>query len=179
MLAMRRARPEDVSAVAAVIAARSEWMESRGLPSWREAIDDLAGQAAVNGTAMWVLTAEKRVIGCTTVADDKPAWGWTSDEAAQDSLYLFTTCTDPSWRHAKLGSLIAWWAVDKAAREGRKFVRRGTIEIDLMRYYATQGFELVHEVQRKNNLAYLMARRAQRLPEVERMFAAGTAALVS
>ena len=49
MVAMRRARPDGLSAVAAVIAARSEWMERRGLPSWREAFDDLAGQAGWPG----------------------------------------------------------------------------------------------------------------------------------
>jgi predicted N-acetyltransferase YhbS len=179
MFAMRLARPDDVPAVAAVITARSEWMEQQGLPSWREAVDDLAGQAAVAGTLMWVLIADEQVIGCTTLADDRPAWGWTPEQAAQDAFYLFTTCTHPEWRHAKPGSLIAWWAVDKAARNGKTFVRRGTVEASLMRYYATQGFQLVHEVQRKNNLVYLMARRAQRLPEVERMFAAGSAVLIS
>jgi len=179
MFAMRPARPDDVPAVAAVITARSEWMEQQGLPSWREAVDDLAGQAAVDGTLMWVLIAYEQVIGCTTLADDRPAWGWTLEQAAQDAFYLFTTCTHPEWRHAKPGSLIAWWAVDKAARDGKAFVRRGTVEAGLMRYYATQGFQLVHEVQRKSSLVYLMARRAQRLPEVERMFAAGSAVLIS
>lgn len=179
MFAMRTARPDDVPAIATVIAARSEWMEQQGLPSWREAADDLAGQAAVEGTLMWVLTDDDKVIGCTTLTDAQPAWGWTPEQAAQDSFYLFTTCTHPDWRYAKPGSLIAWWAVDKAAREGKEFVRRGTVEVDLMRYYASQGFDLVHEVQRKNNLVYLMARRAQRLPELEHMFAAGSAVLVS
>lgn len=179
MFAMRLARPDDVPAVAMVITARSEWMEQKGLPSWRGVADDLAGQAAVDGTLMWVLTADDQVIGCTTLANDRPAWGWTPEEAAQDALYLFTTCTHPGWRHAKPGSLIAWWAVDKAARDGKEFVRRGTVETGLVRYYSAQGFELVHEVQRKNNLVYLMARRAQRLPEVERMFAAGSAVLIS
>lgn len=179
MLAMRPARPDDVHAVTTVITARSEWMEQQGLPSWRGVVDDLAGQAAVDDTLMWVLTADDQVIGCTTLADDRPAWGWTPEQAAQGAYYLYTTCTHPGWRHTKAGSLIAWWAVDKAARDGKAFVRRGTVEADLMRYYATQGFELIHEVQRKSNLVYLMARRAQRLPEVERMFAAGSAVLVS
>jgi len=128
---------------------------------------------------MWVLTDDEQVIGCTTLTDDRPAWGWTPEQIVQDSFYLFTTCTHPGWRRAKPGSLIAWWAVDKAAREGKLFVRRGTIEAGLVRYYAGQGFELVHEVQRKNNLVYLMARRAQLLPEVEQMFASGSAALLS
>lgn len=179
MLAMRPARPDDVPAVAAVISARSAWMEQQGLASWRQAVDDLAGQAAVDGTLMWVLTADDEVIGCTTLAEDKPMWGWTAEEADQDSFYLFTTCTHPDWCHSRLGSLIAWWAVDKAAAEGKQLVRRGTVEVELMRYYTTQGFELVHEVQRKNSLVYLMGRRAQRLPELEAMFAAGSAALVS
>ncbi|MFL6112627.1 MAG: hypothetical protein ACJ786_14925 [Catenulispora sp.] len=69
--------------------------------------------------------------------------------------------------------------MDKAAAEEREFVRRGTIEPALMRRYASQGFELVHSVQRKVNLVYLMARRATQLPELQAMFAAGSAALVS
>lgn len=98
MFAMRPARPDDVSAVAAVITARSAWMEQQGLPSWREAVDDLAGQSAVDGTLMWVLTADEQVIGCTTLADDRPAWGWTPEQAGQDAFYLFTTCAHPEWR---------------------------------------------------------------------------------
>ncbi|GAA2037654.1 hypothetical protein GCM10009839_43720 [Catenulispora yoronensis] len=179
MFAMRPACPDDVPAVAAVITARSVWMEGQGFASWSGVVDDLAGQAAVDGTLMWVLTADERVIGCTTLAGDRPQWGWTPEQAEQDSFYLFTTCTHPDFRHARPGSLMAWWAVDKAAAEGKQFVRRGTTEISLVRYYARQGFELVHEVQRKNSLVYLMARRAQRLAGLEALFAAGFVVPVS
>lgn len=40
----------------------------------------------------------------------------------------------------------------------------------LVRYYKTQGFTLLHEVQRTHNRVYLMARRAERLPELETLF---------
>ena len=151
------------------------WMEERGLPSWRKAAEDLAGQAAFPGTQMRVLADDERVIGFTTLAGDRPLWGWTPAEAEQEAFYLYTTCTDPAYRAARPGSLIAWWAVDRAAAEGRAWVRRGALEPGLVAYYQRQGFEVAHEVQRKHGLVYLMARRAQRLPELRRMFAAGSA----
>jgi hypothetical protein len=172
---MRQARPDDVPSVAKVIEARSVWMEHRGLPSWRDAIDDLAGQAAAPDTGMWVLTRAEQIVGCTTLATDRPLWGWSRDEADQDAYYLFTTCTHPAWREARPGSLIAWWAVDMAAVEGKQFVRRGCLHPGLVRYYHSQGFELCHEVRRKNAPVYLMARRAQRLPEAAGILTAGPA----
>lgn len=179
MLEIRPACPEDVPAVAAVVEARSGWMELRGLPSWRGVAGDLAGQAAAVGTQMWVLTHRGRVIGFTTLAGDRPLWGWTSEEAGEDAFYLYTTCTHPAYRACRPGSLIAWWAVDKAFAEGRAWVRRGCLSAGLVGYYTLQGFEVVHEVQRKNALVYLMARRAQPVPELGRMFAAGGAAAVA
>jgi hypothetical protein len=44
MLQMRLARSSDKAAVARLIGARCDWMEARGLPSWRGAADDLVAQ---------------------------------------------------------------------------------------------------------------------------------------
>jgi hypothetical protein len=171
---IRPAHADDVPAVTAVIAARSSWMEERALPSWRSVAEDLAGQAAAPETQMWVLTERSRVVGFTTLAREKPLWGWSEDEAGEPAYYLYTTCTDPAYQAAKPGSLVAWWAVDKAAADGRAWVRRGTIEPGLVDYYRRQGFTLAHEVQRKHSLVYLMARRAQHLPEVKALVAEGS-----
>lgn len=161
MFAMRPATEADTPAVAAMITARCDWMEQQGLESWRENVDDLAGQAGSG--FMWVLTAGERIVGCTTVTAQAPPKDWTLQEAEEPALYLFTTVTDPAYREHKPGTLIALWAVDQAARQGRQWVRRGCFFPALVEYYKTQGFALVKEQDRRAGHLYLLARRAQYL----------------
>ncbi|GAB3460745.1 hypothetical protein GCM10027570_45990 [Streptomonospora sediminis] len=161
MFTMRPATGDDISAVAAMIHARCDWMEERGIPSWRANAADLAAQAG-NG-AMWVLYADGRMVGCTTVLSQAPPKDWKSQEAAEPALYLFTTVTDPAYRAQKPGSVIALWAVDRAAQQGRAWVRRGCFSPELARYYERQGFTLIREQQRKSLRVYLLARRTERI----------------
>ncbi|GAA0380879.1 GNAT family N-acetyltransferase [Streptomyces blastmyceticus] len=171
MFAMRPATSADIPAVAAMIRSRSTWLEERGMPTWRDSADNLADQAENSHGAMWVLEDHaSHIVGCTTVQEETPPWGWTSEELAEPAHYLFTTVTDPAYREQKPGTLIALWAVDHAAHEGKAWVRRGCMFPGLVRYYETQGFTLLHEVQRTHNLIYLMARRAEPLAELEMLF---------
>lgn len=165
---MRPATAVDVPAVTALIHARCDWMEERGLPSWREAVDHLAGQAADDDGSMWLLEDDGGgVVGCTTVQTETPPWGWNAEELAEPAYYLYTTVTDPAHHAARPGTIIANWAVDRAARDGKAWVRRGCLFPRLVRYYESQGFTLFYEVQRTHNLVYLMGRRAERLPGLE------------
>lgn len=161
MFTMRPATEDDVTGVAEMIRARCGWQEWHGLESWREEVDDLAGQAGSG--FMWVLDDGGRIIGCTTVTTHAPPKEWTPEEAAEESLYLFTTVTDPAYREHKPGTLIALWAVDQAARQGRQWVRRGCYFPELVKYYETQGYHLVKEQDRSAGHLYLLARRAERL----------------
>lgn len=160
---MRPAAPEDADWVRAVVLARSRWLEERGLATWRDSADDIASQTTAGN--MWVLEASGwRVAGFTTVSDSAPPFGWTEEEFAQPADYLFTTCTDPAFRAHRPGTLIAHWAVDRAAARGRMAVRRGCYFTGLVELYRRQGFDLVHEVQHKTRRIYLMQRQAERLP---------------
>ncbi len=162
MFTMRPATAHDTPAVASMITARCAWMEQRGLESWREEVDDLAGQAARG--FMWVLAAGDRIVGCTTVLTQALPRQWTREEAGEPSLYLFTTATDPAFRHHRPGTLMALWAVDRAARQGRRWVRQGCFFPELAEYYRSQGFSLVKEQERgAGRRLYLLARRAERL----------------
>lgn len=161
MFTMRPATEADTPGVAKMITARCEWQEARGLESWRESVDDLAGQAGSG--FMWVLEDGGRIVGCTTATTHAPPKDWTDEEAAEESLYLFTTVTDPAYREHKPGTVIALWAVDQAALQGRVWVRRGCFFPKLVKYYETQGFALVKEQERSAGHLYLMARRAERL----------------
>jgi hypothetical protein len=92
--------------------------------------------------------------------------GWTPDETAEPAYYLNTTVTDPAFRALRPGTLMAWWAVDRAARHGRAWVRRDCLWPGLVRYYQRQGFTLLHEVQRTRCRLYLLGppRGAPRRP---------------
>jgi len=161
MFRMRKATAADTPAVTEMIRSRCTWLEGQGLESWRDKADNLAGLAGAG--YMWVLESEGRIVGCTTVTDHAPPKDWTPEEAAEESLYLFTTVTDPAYRGHKPGTLIALWAVDRAARQGKDWVRRGCFFPELAKYYETQGFSLVKEQERRSGHLYLMARRAERL----------------
>jgi GNAT superfamily N-acetyltransferase len=173
MMRMRPATGADIPAVATMIRARSGWLEERGLPTWRDNADELAAQAENTDGSMWVLAdGDNRIVGCTTVQEVTPPWGWTPEELIEPAYYLYTSVTDPAYQRLKPGTLMAWWAVDRAARDGKSWVRRGCMLPGLVRYYECQGFILYHQVERTRNTVYLMGRRAARIAELSRMFAA-------
>ncbi|MFF5128138.1 GNAT family N-acetyltransferase [Streptomyces syringium] len=156
-----------------VIRARCEWMEAKGLPSRRESAADLASQCDNPFGDVWLLELDGRVVGRTTVQEQGPPWGWTPQEQAEPALYLNTSVTDPSVRHLRPGTLMALWAVNRAAREGRDWVRRDCLWRDLVRYYESQGFTLLHEVERTKYRLYMLGRRAERLDDLAEWFRTG------
>nr|WP_157430397.1 GNAT family N-acetyltransferase [Actinomadura macra] len=176
MLRMRPAESADRPAVAEMVAVRCDWMERRGLPSWRDAAEDLAAQCTNEAGDVWLLDDPARgVIGQMVVQDQGPPWGWTPAERAERALYLSGSITDPYAGVPKCrpGTVMAWWAVDRAARLDVPWVRRHCHERGVARYNCTQGFELVREEQRTRVRLYMMARRSQRL-DLSAWFTAGT-----
>jgi len=150
---MRLAQPSDQAAVARVIDARSDWMEARGLPSWRGVKDDV-----------WVLDDEADgVIGQTVVQRQGPPFGWTDAERTESAFYLSGSVTDPATKALRPGSLMAWWAVDLAARQGVGWVRRHAQVPQVAAYDQAQGFDLVREEQRTHARLWMLARKAERL----------------
>ncbi|GAA0361042.1 hypothetical protein GCM10010319_43210 [Streptomyces blastmyceticus] len=173
MFAMRLATAADAPAVENLILARCAWMDGQGIPSWRESVADLVRQTENADDDMWVLEEDSgRIIGCTTVQEQTPPWEWTERELSEPADYLYTTVTDPAYRRRKPGTVIALWAVDRAAREGKEWVRRGCHFRGLVNYYGTQGFTLVHVVRRTNSRVYLMARRAEPIVDLDQKFKA-------
>jgi hypothetical protein len=139
-------------------------MEARGVPSWRGAADDLVAQCDNPERDVWVLDDEVAgVIGQTVVQDAGPPFGWTDVERAESALYLSGSITDPAAKALRPGSLIAWWAVDLAARRGVSWVRRHAQVPQVAVYDQAQGFDLVREEQRTHARLWMLARRADRL----------------
>jgi hypothetical protein len=164
VLVMRPAASTDRTAVREMIGARCGWLESRGLPSWRLAVDDLVSQTDNPCGDVWVLEHDgSRVIGRTTLQVHAPPWGWTDQERAEPALYMTTSVTDQAFRGMKPGTLMAWWAVDRAAQAGARWVRRDCLVPELVQYYLTQRYDLVREAEHKGHRLFMMARAAERL----------------
>lgn len=168
MLVVRPAEAADRPAVQEMISARCAWMEERGMPSWRPRLDDLVSQCDNPYGDVWVLEQDgSRIIGRTTLQEQGPPWGWTDQEKAEPALYMTTSVTDPAFRDVKPGTLMAWWAVDRAAELGLAWVRRDCMFAELAKYYLTQGFDLVREADFKGHRLFMMAREAERLDLAE------------
>jgi hypothetical protein len=84
-------------------------------------------------------------------------------ERAEQALYLSGSVTDPAAKKLRPGTLMAWWAVDLAARQDVLWVRRHAQVPQVAAYDRTQGFTLVREEQRAHARLYLLARKAERL----------------
>lgn len=100
-----------------------------------------------------------------------PGLGWTEQEQAEPAVFLQSTVTDPA--HPGLGMLIAFWALDHAARQGEHWVRRGVLtdgdggNLGLVRYYHRQGWRVVRAIRhpRKDGITvWSMSRPAERQP---------------
>ncbi|MFD8882115.1 GNAT family N-acetyltransferase [Streptomyces erythrochromogenes] len=167
-----------------MIQARSDWMKVKQLPnwpSWGKHVHELAGNCTRHPSEMWVLTDDSdRILGCTTILRTAAPWTWTTSEAVHTAFYLNGTVTDPAERHRKLGTLIADWAVDRAAREGISCVRRDCSSPALAAYYQQQGFQLVRKVStRAGNTSYALERKAERIPGVTSWLVSGDSTSVS
>jgi hypothetical protein len=78
---------------------------------------------------------------------------------------MASTVIHPYHAGQRLGCQLAWWVLDHAARTGRIWVRRGTIEPDLVRYYRdVQGWQVIRQIDRDGCAVFGLARRAALIP---------------
>ncbi|WP_338400141.1 GNAT family N-acetyltransferase [Streptomyces graminilatus] len=153
-------------------------MRNKRLPSWQswaKHVSELAANCADRYGDMWVLAEDHvRIVGCTTILRTAAPWAWTANEASEPAFYLNSTVTDPAERDRKLGTLIANWAVDHAARQNMRFVRRDCNSRSLATYYEKQQFTIVHRLPPRDGCTvYALQREAQRIPELAGWFASG------
>lgn len=154
VLEMRFGTVSDRPAAAAMVRSRAAWMRARGMrwASWDRDADVLAEQVGDPDWPVFVLTDDDQVVGMTTATFEVPHLGWHEDEVAEPSVFLQSTVTDPSFAGANLGMMIAYWALDYAAVNGKRWTRRGVLtigrdNIGLVRYYRLQGWRVTRAVR--------------------------------
>lgn len=168
MYEMRPAAADDRPAISALVKARDAWMREYGLDATftdGSAVRDLAGESEDGRPLAWVFCEDGTVLGCTALLRMTPGWGWTKQQREEPALLLTGTYTHPAHRGDKLGRLMAWWALDYAARlVDVQWIRRIAFADRLMRYYRDdQGWDLVDTVVRNEKHAHLMQRRPEEI----------------
>ena len=166
---MRRATAGDADAVVAMTQARAEWLVTRGLDGdgWRDFAPAYGKQAADPEIPMWALLRDGRIVGTTCLYEASPPWFWTPQECAVPAFFAASTVTDPAHAGQGLGHLMLRWALDHAARTGKAWVRRGTFEPGLVRYYTrVQGWRIVREKERSGVTVVGLSRRAELQPDL-------------
>ncbi|SDC76841.1 hypothetical protein [Actinokineospora iranica] len=180
MYVIRPGAPEDREAVATLVGARAEWMRASGLSRWQgwaKTADTLASLVGEPGwPTVWLLTDVNGALLGTTTLGITPDLGWTEQERAEPAIFLQSTVTHPAGAGGGLGMVIAFWALDRAARQGRQWVRRGVLSdsgggnLGLVRYYRRQGWRVVRTVPHPRKpgeiTVWSLARPAARQPDL-------------
>ena len=173
MYQMREATVADADPIAAMVRARSAWLSERGLGECADMAEEYGSQAGDPAFPVWVLEHERDgVVGCTSHFGNEslPPWAFTEYEQAEPTLFLATTFTRPNPH--RLGRLIAWWSLDRAAGLGLNWVRRGTGQEQLARYYQeAQGWTLLRVADRRGHKVFFLQREATQVPELPALMA--------
>lgn len=152
---VRQGVASDRDDVVHLVRSRAEFMRSRGQGRWAT-WDRLAGtlgdQVRDPEVPTWVMVnREGRLVGLTTASLVTPSLGWTEEERRESAVFLQSTVTDPAFAGQGLGILLAFWALDYAARQRQQWVRRGVLTVGrdnrgLIRYYRLQGWRVTRAV---------------------------------
>ncbi len=173
MYRMRRATVADAAPIADMVRTRSAWLSARGLGDCADMAEEYGSQAGNPDFPVWVLEhAADGVVGCTSTYGNEalPPWAFSEEERIEPTLFLATTFTAPNPH--RLGRLIAWWALDHAAGQGLAWVRRGTGQEQLSRYYQqAQGWDLLRVADRRGAKVYFHQREVRPMPELAALMA--------
>ncbi|WP_283135522.1 GNAT family N-acetyltransferase [Rhizohabitans arisaemae] len=139
-------------------------MADQGVILWPQTPGEIADRSLSAHAPMWVLVGDDSLpIGMTMLLEQTGTAIFTEEERAESCFLLANTVTDPAYAGKGLGTRIAHWAVDRAAREGKRWVRRVTTEDRLVKYYETQGFTLLRTREYKGNMINALQRPAEQL----------------
>jgi GNAT superfamily N-acetyltransferase len=169
MFVVRPASADDVEPVAAFTRARAAWLEGRGLDGkgWQDFAPEYGQQAADPDIPMWILSRDGQAVGATCLFESSPSWFWTPEECATPAFFVASTVTDPAYAGQRIGHLMLRWVLDHAARTGKEWMRRGTFEPGLVRYYTqVQGWQIIRRKERSGVTVVGLSRQAELQPDL-------------
>jgi GNAT superfamily N-acetyltransferase len=140
---VRRARPDEIEVVLAVLADAAAWLRTRGVEQWPDRFDRGWVMPAIERGETWLAEIDREVAGTLVVQWDDPIF-WAG--FPNDAGYLHRLV---ALRHGTgLGAQLLRWAVEHAACAGKTFLRLDCVASNarLRAYYERGGYEHVGDV---------------------------------
>ncbi len=140
---IRRARPDEIEVVLAVLADAAAWLRARGVEQWPDQFPTDWVTPAIEAGETWLAELDGRIIGSLVEQWDDPLFwaGYPSDAGYLHRLAVH--------RHGGgLGARLLLWAEDHAAGEGKTYLRLDCVASNesLRAYYERAGYDHVGDV---------------------------------
>jgi GNAT superfamily N-acetyltransferase len=141
---IRRAREEDVPAIADILDDATRFVKTLGHDQWRLPFPHDELRQRIANDELFVIEADGERVGTFTLLEDDP-WFW--GERPPDAVYLHKLAVRRAFAGRGIGADAVEWVDAEAARRGRAFIRLDC-QRDLpgiRRYYERLGFVVVGE----------------------------------
>jgi len=145
VLVVDRAGVADVPAAQGLIDGAREWLRSRGIDQWQDAVPDAVLRRDAERGDLFVVRQDGMIVAMVTLSgSDSETWGVDSSPA----VYVHRLAVAPTHRGSRLGQRLLAWVGARAAERGSASVRLdcATDNPDLRRFYEQQGFRHVRDV---------------------------------
>jgi GNAT superfamily N-acetyltransferase len=140
---VRRARPDDIEVVLAVLADAAAWLRRQGIEQWPDRFPVEWVMPAIERGETWLADADRETIGTLVVQWDDPIF-WAGYPADAEYLHRLAVRRPGSGR----GGELLRWAERYAADNGNTFLRLDCVASNarLRAYYELAGYEHVGDV---------------------------------
>jgi GNAT superfamily N-acetyltransferase len=140
---VRRARPDEVKVVLAVLAAAAAWLRARGVEQWPDRFPTEWVLPAIEAGETWLAELDGQIVGTLVVQWEDPVFwaGYPSDAG-----YLHRLAVR---RHgAGLGGRFLRWAERHASAAGKSYLRLDCVASNetLRAYYERAAYQYVGDV---------------------------------
>ena len=136
----------DVAAAQALIGGARQWLRSRGIDQWQDAVPNSVLVRDAERGNLFVVRLRQEVVAMVTVYDSDPdVWG----DDATSALYVHRLAVSQAHRGAQLGERLLGWVEERGVRHGRAAVRLdcATDNSRLRRFYEQRGFQHVRDLK--------------------------------
>ena len=140
---VRRARPDEIEAVIAVLADAAAWLRARAVEQWLDRFPTEWVLPAIEAGETWLAELDGQIVGTLVVQWDDPLF-WAG--YPPDAGYLHRLAVR---RHgADLGGRLLRWAERHASGAGKLCLRLDCVASNesLRAYYERAGYEYVGDV---------------------------------
>lgn len=140
------ASPDDLDAVAELLAQRTKWLRARNIPQWTTPYPRDRLVRDIEHSEVWCWKHEAVVIATATVSTHRPSYYpehvWTDDARV---TYLCRLAVSTAWAGQAVGVRVMRELQADAGAHGVRALRLDVTAANpfLERYYATDGFALV------------------------------------